>query len=138
MIHFVGQLTSSFRNRWRNCRFLPKQHRGLFGIRNMADSEKSRCVWMPLWILYWRSNIWWGWRPSWNIPAMIIFWMPNLKILFFYKKNKRKLIECKYLPGMQVLQNAATMLTQKNGTQHTKKTPMMIPTVIAALWSDTW
>lgn len=39
---------------------------------------------------------------------------------------------------MQVLQKAATMLTQKNGTQQMRNTPMIIPTVMAALWSDTW
>lgn len=40
--------------------------------------------------------------------------------------------------GMQVLQKAATILTQKNGTQQIKKTPIMIPSVMAALWSETW
>jgi hypothetical protein len=39
---------------------------------------------------------------------------------------------------MQVLQKAATMLTVKKGTQQTRKTPMMTPTVMAALWSETW
>lgn len=39
---------------------------------------------------------------------------------------------------MQGLQNAATILTQKKGTQQTRNTPIMIPTVMAALWSETW
>ena len=39
---------------------------------------------------------------------------------------------------MQVLQYEATIFTQKKGTQHIKKTPIITPTVIAALWSDTW
>lgn len=36
-------------------------------------------------------------------------------------------------PPMQVLQKAATIFTQKNGTQQTRKTPIITPTVIAAL-----
>jgi len=30
------------------------------------------------------------------------------------------------------------MLTTKKGTQHVRKVPTMIPTVVAALDSDTW
>lgn len=41
------------------------------------------------------------------------------------------------MSGMQVLQKAATMLMQKKGTQQIRKTPMMMPTVMAALWSLT-
>lgn len=42
------------------------------------------------------------------------------------------------MPGMHVLQKAAMMLTQKKGTQQSRKVPMMMPTVMAALWSLTW
>ena len=38
---------------------------------------------------------------------------------------------------MQVLQKAATILTQKNGTQQKRNVPTMIPTVVAAFDSDT-
>ena len=39
----------------------------------------------------------------------------------------------KAMPGMQVLQKAAIMLTQKNGTQQRRKVPIITPTVMAAL-----
>lgn len=39
---------------------------------------------------------------------------------------------------IQVLQYAATILAQKKGTQQTRKTPIITPTVTAALWSETW
>jgi len=39
---------------------------------------------------------------------------------------------------MQCLQKAEIIFTQKNGTQQTRKTPIMTPTVIAALWSLTY
>lgn len=40
--------------------------------------------------------------------------------------------------GIHVLQKAAMMLTQKKGTQQVRNVPTMMPTVVAALDSDTW
>lgn len=50
--------------------------------------------------------------------------MIGLKALLEYPSHVRHL---NMMGGMQVLQKAATIFTQKNGTQQIKNTPMMIP-----------
>lgn len=55
----------------------------------------------------------------------------------FVRSKSRARLTLNAASGMHVLQNAAMMFTQKNGTQHSRNVPMMTPTVMAALWSLT-
>ena len=59
--------------------------------------------------------------------------MIGLSVLLKYPSHVKTL---NATGGMHVVQKAPMMLMVKNGVQHNKKTPMMMPSVTAALWSD--